>query len=515
MTATAAAVLKAAGPDAPGELLRIPLAQLIESPWNPRKHFDPAKLAETAASLRANGQLTPITVRPYRATDGRHLVDPGPHYEIGAGHRRFRAAKQIGLASLLAVVRPLDDVAFLELLTIENKQREDVTPLDEAAGFKLLMEKAGYDVQKLANRIGLSVKYVYDRLKLLQLVPEAKKYLEEGTITAGHAILLARLKPADQKRVMGDPKRTNRYDYDSGGGLFQAEYADHDPDQPSLELPEDTVKARSVRELATYINDHVRFRPQELDPFLFPTAAAALQNAEPDDLDPVYITYDHQLKFDAKDHKVRTYGVSSWRRADGKQKSKTCAWSRIGIVAAGRDRGDAFRVCVNRDKCEVHFKASARAKARRAKAPSNGSATGGGTSIQENLRRDREEKARAAEEARWTKAVPALAAALAAKVKAAPTGVTSVLGELVLSQGDQPYGTKKAILNLVPVGRTAEDIVRRLAWLTLSGDLNHWRVQTMAKEFKAFGIDAQKIVDQVAPKPAPKKKAPAKKKAKQ
>ena len=92
--------------------------------------------------------------------------------------------------------------------------------------------------------------------------------------------------------------------------------------------------------------------------------------------------------------------------------------------------------------------------------------------------------------------------------------MTSVLGELVLSQGDQPYGTKKAILDLVPVGRTAEDIVRRLAWLTLSGDLNHWRVQGMAKDFKAFGIDAQKIVDQVAPKPAPEKKPPAKKKAK-
>ncbi len=364
---TAAAVLKGAGPDALGTLIRIPLAELVESPWSPRKHYDPAKLAEIAASLRANGQLTPITVRPITVrpwhNHSRTGEPVGDRYEIGAGHRRFRAAKQLGLASLLAVVRPLDDVAFLELLTIENKQREDVTPLDEAAGFKLLMEKAGYDVAKLAARIGLSTNYVYDRLKLLQLIPAARTYLEDGTITAGHAILLARLKPADQKRVMGDPKRTNRYDYDSGGGLFQADYGDHDPEQPSLELPENTVKARSVRELATFINDHVRFRPQESDPFLFPAAAAALQQAKPDDLEPVYITYDHQLKYDAKDHKVRTYGVSSWRRADGKAKSKTCAWSRIGIVAAGRDRGDAFRVCVNRDKCEVHFKASARAKA--------------------------------------------------------------------------------------------------------------------------------------------------------
>jgi ParB/RepB/Spo0J family partition protein len=167
-----------------GALLQIQLVQLVESPWNPRKHFDPAKLAEMAESLR-KGQLAPIIVRPI---SGKH-----ERYEIGAGHRRFRSAPAAGLTSLLAIVRDLDDVAFLELLTIENKQREDVAPLDEANGFKLLMEKAGYDVAKLAARIGLSTKYVYDRLKLLQLVPAAKKLLEDGVITAGHAILLARL----------------------------------------------------------------------------------------------------------------------------------------------------------------------------------------------------------------------------------------------------------------------------------------------------------------------------------
>jgi ParB family chromosome partitioning protein len=342
-----------------GELRQIPLVELVESPWNPRKHFDPAKLAEMADSLR-KGQLAPIIVRPTTYTSRGATA-----YEIGAGHRRFRAAPAAGLTSLLAIVRDMDDVTFLELLTIENKQRDDVTPLDEAAGFRLLMEKAGYDLAKLAARIGLSTKYVYDRLKLLQLSPEAKKLLEDGTITAGHAILLARLTPADQKRTIGNPNRINRYGYNDGTGLFQAEHAQDDPDQPGLELNQ-PVKARSVREVATWINDHVRFNPAQNDlPNLFPAAAVALKEAETDDLDPVYITHDHQLKFDAKDHKVRTYGVSSWRRADGTKKSKRCDWSRIGIVAAGRDRGDAFRVCVNRDKCDVHFQASARAAKRR------------------------------------------------------------------------------------------------------------------------------------------------------
>lgn len=348
-------------------LVSIALSDLIESPWNPRKHFEAARLKEMAESLREKGQLAPIIVRPIpadRKLGGRYLVDPKPKWEIGAGHRRFRAAPHADYTHLLAIVRELDDVAFLELLTIENKQREDVTPLDEAAGFRLLMEKAGYDVSKLAARIGLSMKYVYDRLKLLQLIPEAKKYLEEGTITAGHAILLARLKPAEQKRVMGDPKRVNRYQYQAGGGLFQGEDAEYETDQPSLELTR-AVKAVSVRELANYINDHVRFRPEDVDPVLFPETVKALKDAENDDLDPVYITYDHQLRDDAKDGKVRTYGKISWRRADGQKKSKTCVWSRIGIVAAGQYRGEAFRVCVNRDKCEVHFQDSARAAKRR------------------------------------------------------------------------------------------------------------------------------------------------------
>jgi ParB/RepB/Spo0J family partition protein len=497
------------GAEPAGELRRIPLVELIESPWNPRKHWDPAKLAEMADSLR-KGQLAPIIVRPWTNTERGDKVAT-PYYEIGAGHRRFRAAPAAGLTSLLAIVRDLDDVAFLELLTIENKQREDIAPLDEAAGFRLLMEKAGYDVAKLAARIGLSTKYVYDRIKLLHLIPEAKQYLENGTITAGHAILLARLTPADQKRVMGNPKTINRA-YGAGSGLFEGEEADHDPDQPGLELKL-PIKAVSVRELATYINDHVRFRPEDNDlPNLFPAAAAALQNAEPDDLDPVYITYDHSLRYEAKDRKVRTYGVMSWRRADGQKKSKTCAWSRIGIVAAGRDRGDAFRVCVNRDKCEVHFKTTARATKRRQAQRADGESSSQGNWIQEQARRLAQQEREEAERARWKKALPQLRLALAKAVRAASTGPTSVLGRAVLGECRPDYDQGWA-KNVIPLGRTADDVVRRAGWVVLTGNLNEWRASQMVAEFKALGVDAPKIVDQVAPKPKVEK-TPVKKKAK-
>jgi ParB/RepB/Spo0J family partition protein len=165
------------------------LAQLHESPLNPRRHFDPAKLQELTESVRQHGVRTPLLVRPN-----------GDGYEIGAGHRRFRAAAAAGLVEVPAVIRPMTDVEFLELLNFENLEREDIHPLEEADGFRTLMAQAGYDVARIAERIGKSTKYVYDRVKLLALIPAAQQLFRDGAITAGHAILLARLKPADQAR---------------------------------------------------------------------------------------------------------------------------------------------------------------------------------------------------------------------------------------------------------------------------------------------------------------------------
>ncbi len=498
-----------------GELRRIPLAELHESPLNPREHYDAAALAELVASLLQTGQLTPIIVRPRKAGG----------YEIAAGHRRYRAAVQAGkqqpegaafrgLTALEAKVVDLDERAFVEVLNIENLQRDDLHPLEEARGFRDLMEKAGYDVAKIAARIGRSTRYVYDSLTLLKLRPEARKLFLEGKFERGHAVLLARLTPADQKKVIGDPRRINRYHPREGTGLFQPEYAEDDPDQPGLELKQ-PVKARSVRELATYINDHIRFRPEQNDlPTLFPTAAAALEAAEDEDLAPVYITYDHILKHDAKDHKVRTYGVVSWRRADGKQKSKTCVWSRWGIVAAGRDRGEAFRVCVNRDKCEVHFKASAK---RRKRAPAGGGGSPiNDTGIRENLRRQAEDKRRQAAQARWKKATPALLTALAAAISSVPTGAASAAGKRLLDSDAVPFGHKRYAKKHVGVGRTAEDLVRYVTFVNLACQLDDaYGIEQEIAELKDFGVDAKAILDKVAPESKVEKvvvKTPLKKK---
>lgn len=169
----------------------IPLAKLHESPLNPRKRFDPKKLEELTASAKEHGIRTPLIVRPN--ADG---------FEIAAGHRRFRAASAAGLATVPAIVRDMTDDEFLELLNFENLQREDVHPLEEADGYRTLMEKSGHDVDTIAAKIGKSVSYVYQRLKLADLTAKVREAFLEEKITAGHAILIARLQPKDQVEAL-------------------------------------------------------------------------------------------------------------------------------------------------------------------------------------------------------------------------------------------------------------------------------------------------------------------------
>lgn len=474
------------------ELLSIPLAQLRESPLNPRTHFDPTALQELAASLKASGQIEAILVR--RAKDNGH-------YEIAAGHRRFRAAQLAGLPALEARVRDLDDKTFLEILTVSNLQRDDLHPLEEAQGYRLLMERAGYDVAKIAARVGRSVKYVYDRVKLLQLTKPAQTLFLDGKMTAGHAILLARLSPTDQKRAIGDPEAAYTPDL---GGLFRSEEVDD-------ELPlKDAQAARSVREFEQWINENVRFTETTVDPFLFPETAHAVTVAAEDEEKVVHITHDYRVSDGARDEHQRTYGAQAWKRADGKQKSKGCEHSALGVVVAGPGRGGAFRVCIAKQKCAVHWPEQFKAAARAKKRPASGTATVVKEDPNAGQARFRAEEAqRDAERARWNKAVPALAAALAEKVKALPiTRAIDVLCEY--------RSSGKVAAQYLPVGRTAESALRHLAFDLLHEDiLTTWNLAASApKELKAFGIDARKIVDQVAPRPALEKKQTAKPPAK-
>lgn len=175
----------------------IPLSELVEFRQNPRKRFDALSLQELANSIAQVGILEPLIVRPH--------PDRMDGYELIAGARRLRAARLAGLETVPCLVRTLSDAEALEVAVTENLQRQDVHPLDEADGYHALMESDGaYSVEAVAARFGKSTSYVYQRLKLRGLTPEAREAFETDEITAAHAVRLARLSAADQARALDE-----------------------------------------------------------------------------------------------------------------------------------------------------------------------------------------------------------------------------------------------------------------------------------------------------------------------
>jgi len=197
MNATMVASGTKATPPAVSSIQDIRLGKIRESRTNPRRIFDESKLAELAENIRQHGVLQPVLVRPL--PDGEAGT-----YELVAGARRFRASKIAKRDSIPATVRELTDAEALELQVIENVQRVDVHPLDEAQGYAALIELQPdtYTVEGIASRVGRSPAYVNGRLRLIQLIPEAKQAFYEDKLTVAHAFEIARLQPNDQRRAL-------------------------------------------------------------------------------------------------------------------------------------------------------------------------------------------------------------------------------------------------------------------------------------------------------------------------
>jgi ParB/RepB/Spo0J family partition protein len=345
----------------PIEFKLIPLASIIESPWNPRHHFDPVKEANMKASLIAHGQLTIALVRPIA----------GGKFELAAGHRRFRGAKAAGLATLRCEVREMEDGPFCEILGIENDERDNLHPLDQAESYKLLMEHSGYDVAKIAERIQRSHDFVHDRLRLLQLIPALKADFLAGRFLLAHAILLAKLSDEQQAKAMST-RVAHAGMSRTIGGLYRDQEA-------TLDKGEFPFVPVSPAELQEWINDNCRFEPEavqlEED---FPETAALLESAQETGVKTVYITDGYQVSQGARDVNVKTIPERSWKRADGEEGSKTCDKAVVGIYADGDRRGEAIGVCVSKTSCTVHWGAEVKARhEREAKREKNPNATAG------------------------------------------------------------------------------------------------------------------------------------------
>ena len=342
------------------EFQMVPLAALRAPKTNPRRYFDQARFDELKKSVQDHGVLVPLLVRPF---DGQRET-----FEVVAGSRRLKAAQEAKLTEVPVRIRPLTDVQVLEIQVIENLQREDVHPLDEAEGYRTLMERAKYDVQAIADKVGKSASYVYQRLKLTELVEPAKQAFLKDEITAGHAILIARLQAADQKEALA---------------------ASADDDWIDGRRVKTTI---SVRGLGSWIEQHIHLDLQAApfrkdDAALVPAAGPCttcpkrtgfVPQLFPDikkkdtctdrrcfhqKLDAFVVRRKEEVHKEAGAALVELSGEFAYGKKHAKGplphdrwkevKKGSCASAAPGIIVAGHEKGKALTVCADAG-CKVH-----------------------------------------------------------------------------------------------------------------------------------------------------------------
>ncbi|MBK9497077.1 MAG: ParB/RepB/Spo0J family partition protein [Xanthomonadales bacterium] len=345
----------------------VPLSRLIESPQNTRRHWNAAALDELVASLKAVGVLTPLLVRPV-ALDIEFVdsgdVDSGDgdweirnhatcelltvcstreqaetwsanwresercDFEIAAGHRRFRAAQRAGLDELPVQIRDLGDREFLEVLTIENLQREDVHPLDEAEGYATLQASDRvYTVEAIAARVGKSTSYVRQRLALRKLTDAAKAHFLADEITAAHAVRLARLSADDQGKALEE-------------AVFSRLFGKTESTALAL-MP--------VSDLDDWVRDCVRLdvhAPETAEQFPEIAAALAAEAVEGATI----------LQLDAQYHAkpIKNGPLTPAQYHEILTKKDHCPHAQPGVFVLGARRGEIVQVCAQR-KCQQHW----------------------------------------------------------------------------------------------------------------------------------------------------------------
>ncbi len=175
-------------------LRELPVTAISPNPWQPRREFDEAALAELTASIEASGLLQPIVVRPV-----------GSRFELIAGERRWRAVQRLGWKAVPAVVREVDDQAALTLALIENLQRDDLNAIDTAIGYQQLISEFGLAANEVARLVGRDRSTVANTLRLLKLPSKVQEMVQAGELSEGHArALLAVESPAEMARLAAE-----------------------------------------------------------------------------------------------------------------------------------------------------------------------------------------------------------------------------------------------------------------------------------------------------------------------
>jgi ParB/RepB/Spo0J family partition protein len=463
------------------QLVYVKPGDLHVHPQNPRKTYDADELKDLRASIAKKGIQTPLIARPHK--DGLQVL---------CGSRRLKAALAEKFTEVPVLMREVEDAQALDVMIIDNLQREGIHPLEEAAAFRQLL-KGSSDVAGLAASIGRSPRFVYDRLNLLQLTKSAADLFRCGKFELGQAILIARLNEEDQKRLIGtqhDP-----------GPLFQHLSMlpwDQEPDGKDALVK---YKPISVRELQAWIDKYVRLSIKEApDAMLFPAAAQAVQAPDGDAVEQVVaITRLHQLPQGTKDD-GRTYTPATWREA-----KKPCEKTLTGVVVVGPGRGDALQVCVDKKRCKVHWAAEIREAQKRTKDVATGKTTREKAAEERQRRYDREQEAREQARVLWSKGTPLVLQAMATNLMRMRS-VTGLVTDVVVSSLNHGV-TGQAHRGMVPRGKALEQILKHLCWLVLVNEAGKWDAPTsFPKLAKAFQVDTKKVLASLD-KETPAKKA--------
>jgi ParB family chromosome partitioning protein len=217
--------------------LFLPISQVESCASQPRKQFDPDALADLADSIRQHGIIQPLTVRKLQSG----------YYQIIAGERRWRAARMAGLSQVPVVVIEADDRKAMELAMIENLQREDLNPMEEAEGYHTLMEQYGLTQEETSQRVGKSRSAVANALRLLNLCKEVRALVEEGKLTGGHARALVPLTADVQQKaaaiIVKDDLSVRQTE------LLVKKLTAEKPDKPAKDATSVDYAAEAAREL--------------------------------------------------------------------------------------------------------------------------------------------------------------------------------------------------------------------------------------------------------------------------
>lgn len=239
------------------EVVSLPLNELRANPYQPRKQFNEEALQELAQSIKENGVFQPIIVRP-SAIKG---------YEIIAGERRFRASQRAGQQTVPALIYPCDDETMMQIAVVENLQREDLTPLEEAASYRQLMEELHLTQQELAQRLGKSRPYIANYLRLLSLPEKLKEMVQRNDLSVGHARALLSLPKKEEqlywaKRVVSE-KLTVRELETIINDIHQQESLIHEKKiQEKQKQTELKFYRESERQLQDYFDTKVMIKPK-------------------------------------------------------------------------------------------------------------------------------------------------------------------------------------------------------------------------------------------------------------